>query len=381
MPVHNERRRALCRKTVIVLLPLVGSAGAANAMTVGSSVNPPVGTIVDINVIDVCGPTGAGCAPTASLNSYESFAKDIFAQSGTSFVFSPVAKLDLAATGCGGASAVSRFCSETNLATDANFDTVHQLIDTPNHKQSSVATTLNVYLVNQLVQTTNGAQTFAPIYGWGLIGGNGVVVETGRNQLSGLLTAPDVLGHELGHNLGLGHVDQSPLSTEFIDPGAPPGSPGSIPTATPPATYPDGNTPVPVNSSLNLMNTASRSIATQPCAITPYTCASPGKGVDKLQAFQTDTAHGSPVIDEVPNVHATVSGGTITETYVSNDLGQSPLIGGAVRYLASAPPPGVPVVDWCAALGVCISVPVTTTTDTAGDMTYAFSGPADRADQ
>lgn len=375
MSAHSSRRRAWCRKMIMVLLPLAGSAGAANAMTVGSTANPPVGTIVDVNVIDVCGATGTGCAPTGSLSQYESFTKDIFAQSGTSFVFSPVMKLNLAAPACGGVSAASRFCSETNFATDADFDTVHQLIDGSGHKQSSVATTLNVYLVNSLVQTTNGAQTFAPIYGWGLIGGNGVAVETGRNQLSGLLTAPDVLAHELGHNLGLEHVDQSPLSTQFIDPGAAPGSTASIPTANPPTTYPDGNTPVPVNSPLNLMNTGSRAISTQPCAIMPYTCGGTGTGVDKLQAFQTSTAHGSPVINELPNVHATVSGGTITETYVSNDPGQTPLIGGALRYLASAPPPGVPFVDWCVGAGGCAPIPVTTTTDSAGDVIYGFSGP------
>lgn len=376
MLANSETWRAVCNRTVMVLLPLCGFAFPAAAYTVGSSANPPTTQIVDVQVIDVCGTGGVGCAPTSSLATYEAFANDIFSQTGTSFVFLPVEKLNVAPQACGGTSASSRFCSETNLSSYANFDTVHQLIDESGHDQSPVANTLNVYLVNQLVQTTNNVQTFAPIYGWGLIGGNGVVVETGRNQLSGLVTAPDVLAHELGHNVALNHVDQAPLLTEYIDPGAPPGSPYSIPTTTPPAHYPDGNAPVPVDSSLNLMNTNSRAITTQPCAVTPYTCAgAPKSGDDTLRAFQKTTISDSPTINELPNVLATVSGGTISESYVSTTSGQTPLIGEAIRYLGSAPPPGVPVVDWCTAVEHCTDLSVTTTTDSLGDVTYSFSGP------
>lgn len=373
MLAYNGPWRAVCNRTVMVLLPFCGFALPAAAMTVGSSANPPTTQIVDVQVIDVCGPTGAGCAPTGSLSTYESFTNDIYAQTGTSFVFLPVTKLDVAAPTCGGATAVSRFCSEAEGSPDADFDSVHQLIDTPGHGQSPVATVLNVFLVNQLVETLNGNQTFAPIYGWGLIGGNGAVIETGRNQLSGLVTAPDVLAHEFGHNFGLTHVDEPPLNTEFINPGAPPGSPESIPTPTPPAQYPDGNTPVPVNSNYNLMNSDSRAITTQTCAITPYTCAgTPKPGYDTLLPFQTATVEDSPVVNELPNVVATIKGGTISESYVSNAPGQSALIGGALRFLASTPPPGVPVVDWCSP--ICNAVPVTTTTDSEGDVTYSFSG-------
>ena len=376
MQAYNGVRRVVCNKTVMTLLALCGLANPAAAYTVGSSANPPTTQVVDVQVIDVCGPTGAGCAPTSSLSSYETFANDIFAQTGTSFVFLPITKLDIAAPACGGSSAPSRFCSETNFSEDADFDTVHQLIDTAGHGQSDVANTLNVYLINQLVETTNGSQTFAPIYGWGLIGGNGVVIETGRNQLSGLVTAPDVLAHELGHNLALTHVDQPPLNTQYIDPGAPPGSPYSIPTSTPPAVYPDGNTPVPVNSNYNVMNTGSRVISTQPCAITPYTCAGTAKpGVDELLPFQQATVENSPTVNELPNVLATITGGTISESYVSKTADQTALIGGAVRFLASAPPPGLPVVDWCTAVDLCSDVAVTAATDAQGDVTYSFGGP------
>ena len=114
-------RRVVCNKTVMALLALCGLATPAAAYTVASSANPPTTQIVDIQLIDVCGPTGAGCAPTGSLSSYETFANDSFAQTGTSFVFLPVTKLDVAAPTCGGATAASRFCSETNFGDRRGF--------------------------------------------------------------------------------------------------------------------------------------------------------------------------------------------------------------------------------------------------------------------
>lgn len=124
------------------------------------------------------------------------------------------------------------------------------------------------------------------------------------------------------------------------------------------------------------MNTNSRAITTQTCAITPYTCSgTPKTGYDTLLPFQKTTVGDSPTINELPNVVATIKGGTISESYVSKTSGQSQLIGGAVRFLASAPPPGVPLVDWCSAVGLCSDLSVTTATDPEGDVTYSFSGP------
>lgn len=98
-------RRAVCNRTVMALVPLCGFAFPAAAFTVGSSANPATTQIVDVQVIDVCGAGGVGCAPTSSLSTYESFTNDIFAQTGTSFVFLPVTKLSVAAPMCGGTGA------------------------------------------------------------------------------------------------------------------------------------------------------------------------------------------------------------------------------------------------------------------------------------
>ena len=95
--------------------------------------------------------------------------------------------------------------SAPNSTANTLFDTAHLLIDTPGHGQSTNPQTLNVFLVDNLVATTNGAPSGGQVRGWGLIGGNGVVVATGSN--GGYTAAVDTVAHELGHNLGLSHVN------------------------------------------------------------------------------------------------------------------------------------------------------------------------------
>jgi hypothetical protein len=257
----------------------------AGAFTPGSPSNFPITQTLNVQIIDVCG-SGASksvCAPTGPVAAYETFANAIYAQAGIGISFNPVIeKINVAATpGCGGTrGAASTFCADTSSG--GVFDTVHTLIDTPGNGQSTVANTLNVYLVKNLVQTNNGTPTLNPIYGWGLIGGNGSAIMTGTNPLTGLIAAPDVLSHELGHNLGLTHVDQPPLSTQ----------------------HPETNTP------LNLMNTGSRAITTQVCAVTPYTCAGAQKsGFDQLAPYQLAQVKNPLLLNQLPAVEAALPGG------------------------------------------------------------------------
>ena len=278
----------------------------AHAVTLGSTSNPAVTQTVNVQFIDVCGPTGTGCAPTGPIAQYENFATGIFTSAGVAFSFNPtIEKIKVPGNLTCGSGAVSTFCSDTN----SDFDSVHDLIDTPGNGQSPVANTLNVYLVKQLIQTDNGSETFTPIYGWGLIGGNGVVIETGRDMFSGLVAAPDVMAHELGHNLGFTHTDQPPI-----------------------------NNPSPYY----LMNTATRAITTQLCVVGPYTCSGPVKtAYDQLTAAEMTTAQNSPLQNELPNVVAglvhpcTGSGcdSSFYEKYMSVSPSETPLIGTVIRYL------------------------------------------------
>lgn len=305
--------------TLLAALAALLLATPAGAFVAGSNANPPITQTINVQIIDVCG-TGATnnlCAPTSTVKAYQTFANAIFAQAGTGFTFnSTIEKIHLAGDPNCNNGAVSTFCSDLNSTNGFDkFDNIHTLVNTPGNGQSDVANTLNVYLANHLfVVNDTGAIQNTNVYGWGLIGGNGIVVQTGVNS-SGLSAAPDVLAHELGHNLSLTHTDQPPI-----------------------------NNPDP---SL-LMNTATRAITTQTCAIQPYTCAgAPKTGFDQLTPTEITTVRNSPIRNELPNVINQVPGNPfLTDSLGCNTLntfcvatgfysapGQTPLIGLSYRFL------------------------------------------------
>jgi hypothetical protein len=87
------------------------------------------------------------------------------------------------------------------------IDEAHQLIRLPDHGQSVNPTTLNVFLVNQLRTTVDGVPSGGTIHGYGLTSANGAVIDTGASI--------DTLAHELGHDLGLLHVDRTADASPF----------------------------------------------------------------------------------------------------------------------------------------------------------------------
>ena len=178
----------------------------------------PITDTVSLQFVDVCGLLSGGgtsCAPDTSqqISAYVQFADAVFAQAGIAFAPATTVNQITIDQLTGGASnvfgacgngAASTFCADSSG--NSLFDTAHLLIDTPGHGQSTNPQTLNVFLVDNLVATTNGTPTRGvQTRGFGLTGGNGVVVATGSNN--GYTAAVDTVAHELGHNLGLSHVN------------------------------------------------------------------------------------------------------------------------------------------------------------------------------
>ena len=198
-------------KHVLILIGLVGTL----AWLFPSRASADISTL-QINIIDVCdkdsGSLNRTCAPTDQLLKYESFATAAYLKAGITPSFNttldgsgnPIVPTLTVPASSNCFSTASTFCVQ------GLFDTVHVLFDTPNPAQSPDKNTLNVYLVNQMWDTSGSSRK--AMYGYGLIGGNGAVVATGTNPDSLKTAALDTLSHEIGHNLGLSHVDTLPTS-------------------------------------------------------------------------------------------------------------------------------------------------------------------------
>jgi hypothetical protein len=257
----------------------------------------PVSQVLTVQPIIVCDNSGLNCAPSSGLTAYETMANTIYDQSGIGIAFAPPEYYDNS----------SYLTPHAETTTSSFFDTAHDLVRLPGHGQSTDPNTLNVFIVDNIVVTTNGVvSTTAHSYGYGLIGGNGAIIATSPDSL-GKVAAADTLAHELGHNLGLVHSD-APVQ--------------------------------PYNSSYNLMNTGSRIVATDPCQITPYTCAgAPTTARDQFASPQLTTLSAPPILTELPKVRDTnVDVGPI----LSLPAGQV----AQEQYDYIAPPPTLLTVKW-----------------------------------
>lgn len=176
---------------------------------------------VNVQIINVCDEVGNNCAlssPGASISYNPVAIQNIFNQAGVSVrLLAPVqfnssaylnpAVIDDPANG---------------YQTGNPVDPAHLLLSLPGHRQNTNANVLNVFLVNSLPHTTalNGQMVPAgQLYGLGLQNANGAIATTGifLTGTPGVYSVAglDNIAHELGHNLGLLHVDGTADSSPY----------------------------------------------------------------------------------------------------------------------------------------------------------------------
>jgi len=288
-----------CRRGGIALALAAAVAPAARAANVATPANP-IDRLLTIQPYQVCDDAGASCAPITFLPQYLTAANTILNQAGIAVAAAPVVRLN-----------ASAYLNPTTNGT--NFDNVRDLVRLPQNAPATTSpNTLNVWFVNTLTDVTRPASP-TPFFGFGLIGGNGAVVATGRAS-NGLTAAVDTLAHELAHNLGLPHPEdapQKPLTQNMV---AVP-RPGLAPTTV----------AMPYRSPRNLMQSVGRAIPTASlCDVPPYTCATGTVGVNGrgvLVTEQITALRNPPIFTQLPLVAGsaapTVSGGVVTRSDAS----------------------------------------------------------------
>ncbi len=261
------------------------TAQAANLL----SPTVPVTTILTVQPIVVCqgsgtvsSTPGTGCAPSSGLGTYETYTNAIYDQAGIGVAFAPPEYLDNSAY----------LKPDVETTTASVFDTAHNLVRLAGNGQSTDPDTLNVYLVDNLISTTNGVPNGTGVYGYGLIGGNGAIIATAPDA-KGRQAAVDTMAHELDHNLGLTHVDQSPYVGTAVD------------------------------TAYNLMNTGSRVVPFETCQVAPYNCAPPKGDMVAASATAAASTSGTTTLTMasatkvLPGMVATGTGIPVDDTVMS----------------------------------------------------------------
>ncbi len=185
--------------------------GAAHAQT----------ATVNVQIINVCDDLGNNCALSSPGTSYAynpTAIQRVFNQAGVAVrLLDPVqfnssaylnpAVIDDPADG---------------YLTGNPVDPAHLLLNSPGHRQNTNPNVLNVFLVNSLPHTTALSGKITPaslLFGLGLQNANGAIATTGIfpsvTPGSYLVAGIDNIPHEVGHNLGLLHVDGTADSSPY----------------------------------------------------------------------------------------------------------------------------------------------------------------------
>ena len=202
----------------------IACGGAVHAQTVHAQtvgVQTVDAQTVDVQIVNVCDDAGDNCALSSPGRpySYSPLAiQNILNQAGVAVrLLDPVQFNN------------SAYLNPAVIDDPANgyqtgnpVDPAHLLLNLPGHSQNTDPNVLNVFLVNSLPHTTalNGQRLPAgSLYGLGLQNANGAIAATGIFPTStpGLYSVAgiDNIAHELGHNLGLLHVDGTPDSSPY----------------------------------------------------------------------------------------------------------------------------------------------------------------------
>ena len=313
----------------------------------------PVTSVITIQPIDVCNATGTGCASLANLATDETAVNAVWDQAGVGFDFLPAVQFDDTTSSQGFLNPTITIAS--GYPTGTPTDLAHQLMYGPGHGQSSNPTTLNVWFVDHLTRSDG-----VGVYGTAFIGGNGVIIPTLPNLNTGQLPALDTMAHELGHNLGLQHVDGTTSS-----------------------------------SPLNLMQSVGRTVPSNFCQIGPNNCAPVGTATDQMLPTQKTTAQNplftialaqvTAQVDHAPGECAVGSGTCDISFNFANSATTQSLVGFKVRSLTANSILDGTVISSSSPDGITGRGPTTTLLTPTGAMVqYSFTpglfGPGDSFD-
>ncbi len=170
---------------------------------------------LNVQVINVCDNSGNDCALSGQYASYSynpAAIQTIFAQAGVTVNLLAPVNLDSSAY----LNPAVVDDPTDGYLTGSPTDAAHQLLALPGHDQSTDPKVLNLFVVDSLPHTTflGGASVPAgTLFGLGLENSNGAIVTTGVTppNASGIsyVAGLDNIAHEIGHNLGLLHVDDT----------------------------------------------------------------------------------------------------------------------------------------------------------------------------